>query len=86
MREILVYVVVGLSSLITMSYVVHMFLGGLVSEDTEDLVTNLVRLVVLALLAFMAWDVVRRRRKARDEHSRPARLPVGEDTNEDHGA
>jgi len=62
MREILVYLVVAANSLFLMTFVVHMMVGGLVSEQTEELLTYGLCGAVLCLMGFMVWDVIRKRR------------------------
>jgi hypothetical protein len=42
-----------------------MFVGGLVSPETETKLTIGLCALVAALIAYMAWDVVRRRRGER---------------------
>jgi hypothetical protein len=61
MREILVYCVVAVSSVIVMGYAVHMLVGGLVSQETEYLLIAIVCLIDIAAIAYMAWDVIQRR-------------------------
>lgn len=61
-RELLVYALVAASSLFLMTFVVHMFVGGLVSEQTETLLTWGLCGLVACLIGAMAWDVARRRR------------------------
>jgi membrane protein implicated in regulation of membrane protease activity len=65
LKEILIYAVVAISSMLIMSLVVHMFVGGLVSPETETKLTIGLCALVAALIAYMAWDVVRRRRGER---------------------
>jgi hypothetical protein len=60
--EILTYAIVAASSLFIMGSVVHMLLGGLVSEDTEIALIVLVCLIDAIVIGFMARDVVRRRK------------------------
>ncbi len=63
LREMLVYLVVAISSLFLSAFVVHMFVGGLVSPDTEYLLMGVMCSVVAGVIGFMAWDVVYRRRR-----------------------
>jgi len=63
--EILVYLVVAVSSLFLSAYAVHMLVGGLVAPDTEYALMGGACLVVGGAIGFMAWDVVRRRRRGR---------------------
>lgn len=62
-REILVYAVVAASSLFLMTYVVDMLVGGLVSEETRRWLKIGLCSLVACLIAAMAWDVARRRRR-----------------------
>jgi len=61
-QEILIYLVVALSSLFIMSYAVHMLVGGLVSKETEYLLITLTCIIGIVAIGFMAWDVIQRRK------------------------
>ena len=61
-KEALIYIMVAISSLFMITYVVHMFIGGLVSEGTEHSVMAVAFAVWACVIGAMAWDVVRRRR------------------------
>ena len=63
-KEILIYSIVALSSLTLLAYTVHMFVGGLVPEETEHkLMAGVVGIGIIAI-GLMAWDVVKRRRSS----------------------
>jgi hypothetical protein len=62
MKEALIYLVVALSSLLVMSYAVHMLVGGLVTPETEYALIETTLLIGVGAIAYMAWDVIRRRR------------------------
>jgi len=62
-KEILIYALVAASSLFLMTFVAHMLVGGLVSADTERLITIGLCSAVACLIGAMAWDVARRRRR-----------------------
>jgi len=62
-KEILIYAIVAASSLFLMTFVVHMLVGGLVSPQTEQILTIALCSLVACLIGVMAWDVVRRRRR-----------------------
>lgn len=62
MKEIVIYGLVALSSLTMLAYTVHMFIGGLVSEETESLVMLGVVITAAVGMALLARDVVRRRK------------------------
>ncbi len=61
-KELLLYGTVAFASLVVTAFTVHMMVGGIVTEATEHLIMTGVCLVVLVVIAFMAWDVVKRRR------------------------
>jgi hypothetical protein len=63
MGEILLYVILSMTSLFMMGFVVHMMVNGLVSPETEILLIAIVCLTVAAVIAYMAWDVIQVRRK-----------------------
>jgi putative Ca2+/H+ antiporter (TMEM165/GDT1 family) len=63
MKEALIYALVAVSSLLIMTFVVHIFVGGMVSAETEARIQEAVAGVLLLLFALAAWDVVRRRRR-----------------------
>ncbi len=62
-KEIVIYGLVGISSLTMLAYTVHMFIGGMVSEQTEKLIMAGAVLVGAIVLGLLAWDIVRRRRQ-----------------------
>ncbi|MDE2260245.1 MAG: hypothetical protein KGK17_07985 [Betaproteobacteria bacterium] len=63
LREMLIYLVVALSSLLLTAFVVHMFVGGLVSPETEYLLMGVMCSVVAGVIGFMVWDVIYRRQR-----------------------
>lgn len=65
MLEILIYLAVAISSLIMMGYTVHMFVGGLVSQETEYFLIAVTCLSVACVIAYMTWDVIQRRKGKR---------------------
>jgi hypothetical protein len=66
-KEALVYVIVALSSLFSLGYAVHMLVGGLVSPETEKQLIIGVCLLGVAVIALMAYDVIKRRTSASDK-------------------
>lgn len=62
MKELLIYTLAGLGGLVVLGYSVHMFIGGLVGPETEFMAIALVCLIGALCLAYMAWDVIQRRR------------------------
>ncbi len=65
MVEILIFSIAGLGALFISGYAVHMFVGGLVSIETEHKLIVVVCGAVLCAMAYMAWDVVQRRKNGR---------------------
>ncbi|HKJ22287.1 MAG TPA: hypothetical protein VKA13_04300 [Gammaproteobacteria bacterium] len=61
--EAFIYIIVAISSLTMITYVVHMFIGGLVSPGTEHSVMAVVLVVWASVIGVMAWDIIRRRRQ-----------------------
>jgi len=59
--EILIYLVSAVSALFITGFAVHMFVGGLVSPDTEFLLIVIACIIVAGVTAYMAWDVIQRR-------------------------
>lgn len=62
MKEILIYGFIAVSSMVLWSYVVHMMVGGLVSEETEYLIMGIAVTIGIIVISAMAWDVIQRRR------------------------
>lgn len=62
MKELFIYLLVAIAGLVVLGYSVHMLIGGLVSEATEYRVIAIACLLGAAVMAFLAWDVIRRRR------------------------
>lgn len=61
-KEIAIYLVAACTSLVILSYSVHMFVGGLVSPATERWLIIAVDAVAVVVIGFMARDVAKRRR------------------------
>lgn len=67
MREIIIYTLAAISSLAILGYTVHMFIGGLVSKETERLAIIAACLIGALIMGFMAWDVIRHRKRQAKE-------------------
>jgi hypothetical protein len=65
MTEILIYLIIAAGSLFMMGYTVHMFVGGLVSQETEYFLIALTCLIVACIIGYMAWDVIQKRKGRR---------------------
>jgi hypothetical protein len=61
MFEILIFAVAGIGALFITGYAVHMFVGGLVSAETEQQAIVIVCVIAACAMAYMAWDVIQRR-------------------------
>lgn len=62
MKEILVYLLLAISSQIMLGYSVHMLVGGLVSEQVETFLIASTCVLAFAAMVYMTWDVVQRRK------------------------
>jgi len=60
--EILIYLVAAISALFIAGYAMHMFIGGLVSPEAETQLIIAACVIVASVIAYMAWDVIQRRR------------------------
>jgi hypothetical protein len=63
MKEIIILVLVAISSIFLLGYSLHMLIGGLVSETTEQWVISAACLIGVAAVVFMGWDIVQTRRR-----------------------
>jgi len=61
MKELLVYGISGIASLFIFGYCVHIFIGGMVSEQTELVSIIAVVLICAAGMGWLAWDTIKRR-------------------------
>ena len=61
LSEILFYFVCAISALFITGFAMHMFVGGLVSQETENQLILLACSIVTCVTAYMAWDVIQRR-------------------------
>lgn len=62
-REIAVYLIIAAGSLLLISYIPHMFVGGLVSEETERNITIGAVIVWTIGLTALGIDIARKRRQ-----------------------
>ena len=60
-REMAIYLLVAASSVLLISFTVHMFIGGVVDEQTETNITLGVMGVWTLVLAGLGWDIKRKR-------------------------
>jgi hypothetical protein len=62
MKEIVLYAIAAISSVVVLGYTVHMFVGGLVQPETETRLIIIACIVGALIVGLLAWDVIRRRR------------------------
>lgn len=62
MKELIIFGIAGLGSLVILGYSVHMFVGGLVDPMVEKSLIAVACTIGAAVIGFMAWDVIKRRR------------------------
>lgn len=63
MKEALIYSIAGVAGISILGYSVHMIIGGLVDPQTEQAIIIGLCLLGTGVIGFMAWDVVRRRKR-----------------------
>lgn len=63
MRELLVYGISGIAAIFIFGYCVHIFIGGMVSAQTELIAIIAVVLLSAGVLGYLAWDTIRRNRR-----------------------
>jgi hypothetical protein len=63
MKEIIILTSVAASSIFILGYSIHMLIGGLVSEETEQWIIIGACSIGVAILIFMGWDIIRQRRQ-----------------------
>lgn len=59
--EALIFLLAAICGLIITGFAVHMFIGGLVSSETEYQIIAIICVLVAAAIGYMAWDVIQRR-------------------------
>ena len=63
MKELIVAIIVAISSLFILGYSVHMFIGGLVSPETENISIIVACLIGAVIILLLGLDIVKQRRK-----------------------
>ena len=59
--EALIFLLAAICGLFITGFAVHMFIGGLVSIETEYRLIGVVCLFVACGIGYMLWDVIKRR-------------------------
>lgn len=62
MKEIAIYTISAISALVILGYSIHMFIGGIVSPETERTAIAIACTLGAVVIGVLAWDVVRKRR------------------------
>ena len=62
MKEIIILLLIACSSIFILGYSIHMLIGGLVSETTENWVIAGACTIGVIILIFMGLDIVKQRR------------------------
>jgi len=62
MKETVLYAIGGIASLFILGYSIHIFIGGMVSPQTEHIAIAVAVIIGAVAIGLMAWDVLRRRR------------------------
>jgi hypothetical protein len=65
MKEIIIYTIAATACLAILGYSIHMFIGGLVSAESEKLIIAAVTTVGAIVIGLLARDVVQTRKKDR---------------------
>ncbi|MDR2877730.1 MAG: hypothetical protein LBV36_06820 [Chromatiales bacterium] len=63
MKELIFYGIVGVSALFILGFSIHMLIGGLVAPETEQLIIVAACVSGIGAMAYMVWDVRKRRRQ-----------------------
>lgn len=63
MKEVIILLFVAISSLFILGYSIHMFIGGLVSPQTEKIAIITAVIIGAVILVLLGLDIVRQRRK-----------------------
>lgn len=66
MRELILYLIAAVSSLVILGYSMHMFVNGLVRPETERWLIIGACTTGAVVIGLMAWDVVRRRARPKE--------------------
>ncbi len=61
MKEIIIYGIAAIAAITVFGYTVHMFIGGLVSPETEKLAIAAACTIAAVVIGLMAWDIKKRR-------------------------
>ncbi len=64
MKEIIIYSIAGVASLFIFGYTIHMFVGGLVEEETETLLIAAACTIAAVVMGLMVWDIKKRRQNS----------------------
>ena len=63
MKEVFILLFVAISSLFILGFSIHMFIGGLVSPQTEKIAIVTAVIIGAVILVLLGLDIIRQRRK-----------------------
>jgi len=63
MKEIIIYGIAAIAAVTVFGYTVHMFIGGLVSPETEKTAIIIACILASITIGLMAWDISKRRQQ-----------------------
>ncbi len=62
MKEIIIYAIAAVAAITVFGYSIHMFIGGFVTPQTEKMIITAGCFLAAGVIAFLAWDIIKRRR------------------------
>jgi Mn2+/Fe2+ NRAMP family transporter len=62
-KEFLILLFVALNSLLILGYSIHMFIGGLVEQETEIWAIAIACTIGLIVIVLLGFDIIKQRRK-----------------------
>lgn len=63
MKEIILLGIAAVSSIFLLGYSIHMLIGGLVSESTEQWIIITACSIGVIAIVYMGWDIIQTRRQ-----------------------
>ncbi|MDX8409625.1 MAG: hypothetical protein R8J84_06235 [Mariprofundales bacterium] len=67
MKEIIIYLISGAGSLFILGYSVHIFIGGMVSEQIETIAITITVLLGAGAITWMVRDVLQHRKQQENQ-------------------
>jgi biotin transporter BioY len=63
MKEIILLGISAISSIFILGYSIHMLIGGVVSETSEQWIIAIACSIGVVVITYMGWDIVQQRRQ-----------------------